>query len=238
MLVKTHYEECDHSTNTHFADYGRAALESAPHGAMVLINEDVNSNSMKYLQQCEGVRRDLRLVSIPLITYKVQPNMQHGIAVYAAWDCRICSMGLPYTQHGIGAFGNANFLTHLAIHTHSLAHLCTSSQAHFICSLLLLPPFRFPTMQWWSNTQLHHHPNVSFPGARHHPFELGSFSMEQFLQANILGKSFELDTVTAAVVPAADNSVANANNNAGMKNEVSEDPSSHHFQLHHRSYTS
>jgi len=41
-----------------------------PGGVVVLLtNEDVNQNSVKYVQQCHGVRRDVRVVSVPLITY-------------------------------------------------------------------------------------------------------------------------------------------------------------------------
>lgn len=41
---------------------GELILASFPKNSLVLLNGDINNNMIKYPQQCEGVRPDLRLL--------------------------------------------------------------------------------------------------------------------------------------------------------------------------------
>jgi len=41
------------------------------------------------------------------------------------------------------------------------------------------------TYKWWKTHQLSQLPNLAYPGARHHPFEQGSFNLSAFLDANV-----------------------------------------------------
>jgi hypothetical protein len=68
-LCGAHWPLLDQHANHSIARYGRAMLAATPRHALLLVNEDVNQNAAKYVQQCEGERPDVAIVSIPLITY-------------------------------------------------------------------------------------------------------------------------------------------------------------------------
>eukprot|EP00941_MAST-03F_sp_MAST-3F-sp1_P000766 g766.t1 len=60
----------DFSKQTFVADYGRDILSPLPVGSLLMVSEDINNNSVKYLQECEGYRRDVKVVSVALMTYE------------------------------------------------------------------------------------------------------------------------------------------------------------------------
>lgn len=52
----------DQHDNTTFSDYGRELFRPLPAGALVWSKGDLGLNAMRYLQQCEGHRPDVRIV--------------------------------------------------------------------------------------------------------------------------------------------------------------------------------
>ena len=64
-----HYGDQDQSDNTVVSDYGRAILESLPADALLVSLGDLDTNSIRYLQLCEGVRPDVRVVDRAMLRY-------------------------------------------------------------------------------------------------------------------------------------------------------------------------
>jgi hypothetical protein len=64
-----HFPLHNQRDNTATQAYGEAILESMPRDALVLVNGDINNNLVKYPQQCDGVRTDLRIMSLQLMTW-------------------------------------------------------------------------------------------------------------------------------------------------------------------------
>ena len=57
---------------------GRQLLDNLPPNAIVLLNGDLNNNLPKYAQQCEGLRPDVSLVSMQLMSWEWFVPMQRG----------------------------------------------------------------------------------------------------------------------------------------------------------------
>jgi SAM-dependent methyltransferase len=64
-----HYERQDQSANTVVADHGRAILESLPPNALLISLGDIDTNPIRYLQLCDGVRTDVRVVDRAMLHY-------------------------------------------------------------------------------------------------------------------------------------------------------------------------
>jgi hypothetical protein len=69
----------DHSGTWAFRAYGQTLLASMPRGALLLVSGDLNHNASKYVQQCEGFRRDVAVLSPELMSYPwyVQTHARH-----------------------------------------------------------------------------------------------------------------------------------------------------------------
>jgi hypothetical protein len=63
-----HFREMDHRGRTFFADWGRAVLESAPEGALLLATSDETIGALRYVQLVRGVRPDVRVVPTGQVT--------------------------------------------------------------------------------------------------------------------------------------------------------------------------
>jgi hypothetical protein len=50
--------------------YGRTILDAMPRNAIILINGDINNNAVKYMHQCEHVRRDVSVLSLQLMSWE------------------------------------------------------------------------------------------------------------------------------------------------------------------------
>ena len=74
----SHYHRLDHHESLSFLLKGRRVLSSFPESSIVLLNGDLNNNILKYPQQCEGVRPDLRLLSLQLMTWDWFVPVQGG----------------------------------------------------------------------------------------------------------------------------------------------------------------
>ena len=67
--VFTHYPIFNHHDNWSFWANGSRILNSFPKNSIVLLNGDLNNNLIKYPQQCEGLRKDVDLLSLQLMTW-------------------------------------------------------------------------------------------------------------------------------------------------------------------------
>ena len=79
--VGLHFREQDHSTDTRFRDFGRAILDTLPPHALLLETGDHVSHSLRYVQEVEGYRRDVRVLDQKLLAY--------------AWQTRIVQRHFP-----------------------------------------------------------------------------------------------------------------------------------------------
>jgi hypothetical protein len=67
-LAWAHWRTGDHRGHTFVRDYGRAILDALPENAILLITSDEAVGAVRYLQQVEGVRRDVRALPTGQIT--------------------------------------------------------------------------------------------------------------------------------------------------------------------------
>jgi len=65
----THLPAHSHGSNWSFWTAGVSQLQSFPPNAIVLLNGDLNHNMIKYPQTCEGMRPDLSLLSLQLMSW-------------------------------------------------------------------------------------------------------------------------------------------------------------------------
>ena len=59
----------DESGNYVIRDAFRDVLDKFPVGSRVIVKGDLFTNSLRYLQQCEGVRPDVHLIMVDTMTY-------------------------------------------------------------------------------------------------------------------------------------------------------------------------
>jgi len=76
--LHSNFSRLDHSGTTSFYQAGLAMLHSFPPGSLVLLNGDLNHNLVKYPHACEGVRPDLSLVSVQLMSWEWWVPMQRA----------------------------------------------------------------------------------------------------------------------------------------------------------------
>jgi len=93
-----HFDTFNHRDNYAFYAHGQTILKSFPLNSFVFLNGDINNNAIKYPQQCEGVRRDVRLISLQLITWDWWVDMQ------AAHYPNVTFPGTKYHPRVPGAF--------------------------------------------------------------------------------------------------------------------------------------
>ena len=65
--VYSHYEEEDQSQNRTFEHFARATLAKLPKKALLFVAGDIMSNPTRYLQHCEGFRKDLMIIDRELL---------------------------------------------------------------------------------------------------------------------------------------------------------------------------
>ena len=67
----------DESSNFHFESYARSMLEPLPIGAVLFINYDQTWTSVRYLQECEGVRTDVTSINLSMMSYPWWKTKHH-----------------------------------------------------------------------------------------------------------------------------------------------------------------
>lgn len=61
---RQNYTISDQSSNTYFRSYAMSILETLPYNSLLLINYDQQWTSVRYLQECEGIRNDIRSINL------------------------------------------------------------------------------------------------------------------------------------------------------------------------------
>jgi len=67
---RTHYSMSDQSTNDYFHKYAMSILEPLPANSLLLINYDQSWTSIRYMQECEGVRGDITSINLSMMTFE------------------------------------------------------------------------------------------------------------------------------------------------------------------------
>ncbi len=60
----------DQSANNHFRNYAMSILSPLPSNSLLLINYDQQWTSVRYLQECEGVRKDITSINLSMMTFE------------------------------------------------------------------------------------------------------------------------------------------------------------------------
>jgi len=68
--VGRHYRLMDMSTNTAVFDYGKMVLDHLPNNTLLVVKGDLITNSVRYLQTCEGYREDVVHMDQSMMTYE------------------------------------------------------------------------------------------------------------------------------------------------------------------------
>ena len=68
IQVGIHYQTLDQHQNWIFERFGRAILEPLPQNAILLTRGDIYTNATRYLQQCEGVRPDVKILDREMLS--------------------------------------------------------------------------------------------------------------------------------------------------------------------------
>lgn len=64
------YSISDQSTNNYFRNYAMSVLAPLPRNSLILINYDQQWTSVRYLQECEGVRKDITAINLSMMTFE------------------------------------------------------------------------------------------------------------------------------------------------------------------------
>ena len=91
--------------NTAVRDYGRAILQALPQKAILLVRGDLITNSVFYVQTCEGLRPDVRIVELEPMTYKWYLKKP------PRWLSDVRFPGTFYNPNEAGGFSIGAFLT-------------------------------------------------------------------------------------------------------------------------------
>lgn len=63
------YHMRDESNNTAVRDAGNALLNGLPQNSILLVLGDLPGNAARYVQWCDGVRPDVRIIDLEMATY-------------------------------------------------------------------------------------------------------------------------------------------------------------------------
>lgn len=74
--ISRHFHALDMSETDHLMGYGRALLDPLPRGALLLATYDLQWTVVRYLQECEGHRTDVVVLSQPMMSYPWYVNHQ------------------------------------------------------------------------------------------------------------------------------------------------------------------
>eukprot|EP00041_Stephanoeca_diplocostata_P028814 m.833253 g.833253 ORF g.833253 m.833253 type:complete len:339 (+) comp23442_c0_seq5:451-1467(+) len=68
VQININYEERDESANFYVRDFGRSLLEGLPNNSILLTYGDLPGNAARYVQTCDNVRPDVRLIDLEMMT--------------------------------------------------------------------------------------------------------------------------------------------------------------------------
>mmetsp|Transcript_21047 Transcript_21047/g.30398 ORF Transcript_21047/g.30398 Transcript_21047/m.30398 type:complete len:795 (-) Transcript_21047:201-2585(-) len=77
--LRVWYPISDQSDAYHFRNYASALLSPLPNNSVLLINYDMQWTSVRYMQACEGIRPDVTVINLSMMTYQW---FQHKRSLY------------------------------------------------------------------------------------------------------------------------------------------------------------
>jgi len=95
-------EISDQTSNTYFSNYAHGILDTLPKNSLLLINYDQQWTSVRYLQECEGVRSDVTSINLSMMSY---PWWSEKIHLYP----EIVFPGTHYVRENTPQWHNGGF---------------------------------------------------------------------------------------------------------------------------------
>ena len=108
----------DQSSNMYIRHYGAMHLEKLPANAILIVKGDVITNSIRYLQRCEGMRPDVQHLDQSMMTYAWFKTKQARHFRNISFPNSIYN---PYKPEG---YSMQRFLQANALRPHMPAFLC------------------------------------------------------------------------------------------------------------------
>lgn len=77
--VQSNYNDRDESKNTYVRDFGHSMLQGLPPNSILLCYGDLPGNAARYVQTCDGVRPDVRVIDLEMMTFEwYLPMLEHS----------------------------------------------------------------------------------------------------------------------------------------------------------------
>ena len=113
-----HYRLMDQSNNEYVKHYGMMHLDKLPENSILVVKGDVITNSIRYLQRCEGVRPDVQHLDQSMMTYEWFKKKQARHFRNITFPNKIYN---PYKEEG---YSMQQFLQTNALRPHMPTFLC------------------------------------------------------------------------------------------------------------------
>ncbi|KAL7537332.1 hypothetical protein ACHAXR_007740 [Thalassiosira sp. AJA248-18] len=97
------YSISDQSNNKYFQKYANSILETLPQNSLLLINYDQQWTSIRYAQECEGVRKDITSLNLSMMTFGWWDSKR------SLYEGRVSFPGTHYTKGNTLPWLNGGF---------------------------------------------------------------------------------------------------------------------------------
>lgn len=98
------FSSSDQSDAYYFQNYANALLSPLPPNSLLLINYDMQWTSVRYMQMCEGLRPDVIVINLSMMTYSwfqykrhLYPNISFPAGFHSYQDSSSVKSGLAFT---------------------------------------------------------------------------------------------------------------------------------------------
>ena len=108
LQVALHQSKMDQSKNDYFERYARALLEPLPRNAVFLTNYDHQYTSTRYVQMCAGVRTDVIVINLSMMTFSWFARFRGAYAPLNFTGTHLVAAGS--VSHQKGGFSFREFL--------------------------------------------------------------------------------------------------------------------------------
>lgn len=103
VMYHQNYNVSDQSDNQLFRKYAMSILETLPGNSLLLSNYDQQWTSIRYLQECEGVRPDVTSINLSMMTF------QWWKSKHSLYEGRVIFPGTHYTKGNTAPWLNGGF---------------------------------------------------------------------------------------------------------------------------------